>query len=194
MPINSNLIQGAQSLFGVRADLKFGNTTLSGVFSEQRSQSQNITTQGGGKLQEFDLYSLDYEEDRHYFISHYFRNNYDKFLETYPYINSPVQITRIEVWVTNRGYQTQNVRNIVALQDLGEADPERTSLASQIANFINVADKNYPPGNDVNRLDPDEIGIDGILTNEIRDIATVKNGFGATRVSEGYDYAILESA
>lgn len=78
MPINSNLIQGAQSLFGVRADLKFGNTTISTVFSEQRSQSQNITTQGGGKLQEFDLYALDYEEDRHYFISHYFRDTYDR--------------------------------------------------------------------------------------------------------------------
>ena len=194
MPINSNLIQGAQSLFGVRADLKFGNTSLSGVFSEQRSQSQNITTQGGGKLQEFDLYALDYEEDRHYFISQYFRNNYDKFLETYPYINSPVQITRIEVWVTNRGYQTQNVRNIVALQDLGEADPDRTSLANQVSNFIIVSDVNNPPGNEVNRLDPEEIGFEGILTDEIRDIATVKNGFGSTRVNEGYDYAILESA
>ena len=194
MPINSNLIQGAQSLFGVRADLKFGNTTISGVFSEQRSQSQNITTQGGGKLQEFDLYALDYEEDRHYFISQYFRDNYDKFLETYPYINSPVQITRIEVWVTNRGYQTQNVRNIVALQDLGEANPERTTLDDSVSNFISVSDPNYPPTNEVNRLDPDEIGFDGILTNEIRDIASVKNGFGPTRVSEGYDYAILESA
>ena len=194
MPINSNLIQGAQSLFGVRADLKFGNTTISGVFSEQRSQSQNITTQGGGKLQEFDLYASDYEEDRHYFISQYFRDNYDKFLETYPYINSPVQITRIEVWVTNRGYQTQNVRNIVALQDLGEANPERTTLDDRVSNFISVSDPNYPPTNEVNRLDPDEIGFDGILTNDIRDIATVKNGFGPTRVSEGYDYTILESA
>ena len=194
MPINSNLIQGAQSLFGVRADLKLGNTTLSGVFSEQRSQSQNITTQGGGKLQEFDLYALDYEEDRHYFISQYFRNNYDKFLETYPYINSPVQITRIEVWVTNRGYQTQNVRNIVALQDLGEANPELTSLANQVSNFINVNNLNHPPGNEVNKLDPNEIGFNGILNSQIRDIATVKNGFGTANVNEGYDYTILESA
>ncbi|MDG2109240.1 MAG: cell surface protein SprA [Flavobacteriaceae bacterium] len=194
MPINSNLIQGAQSLFGVRADLKFGNTTISGVFSEQRSQSQNITTQGGGKLQEFDLYALDYEEDRHYFISHYFRNNYDKFLETYPYVNSPVQITRIEVWVTNRGYQTQNVRNIVALQDLGEANPDLTTLGNQVSNFINVNNVNHPPGNEVNQLDPDEIGFNGILNSQIRDIATVKNGFGNASVNEGYDYAILESA
>ena len=96
MPINSNLIQGAQSLFGVRTDLKFGNTTISGVFSEQRSQSQNIVSQGGGRLQEFNFFALDYEEDRHFFISQYFRDNYDLFLANYPYINSPVQITRIE--------------------------------------------------------------------------------------------------
>ncbi|MDC1031722.1 hypothetical protein OAR08_04915, partial [Flavobacteriaceae bacterium] len=94
LPLNSNLIQGAQSLFGVRADLKFGNTTISGIFSEQRSQSQNITSQGGGKLEDFSLFALDYEEDRHYFLSQYFRDNYDAFLDTYPYINSPVQITR----------------------------------------------------------------------------------------------------
>ena len=139
MPINSNLIQGAQSLFGVRADLKFGNTTISSVFSEQRSQSQNITSQGGGKLQEFSLYALDYEEDRHYFLSQYFRDNYDTFLANYPYINSPVQITRIEVWVTNRGYQTQNVRNVVALQDLGEANPEKARLDDTISGFFSTA-------------------------------------------------------
>ena len=39
MPINNSLIQGAQSLFGVRADLKFGKTYITTVFSEQRSQS-----------------------------------------------------------------------------------------------------------------------------------------------------------
>ena len=66
MPINSNLIQGAQNLFGVRADLKIGNTTISGVFSEQRSQSQNIVTQGGGRFKSL-VFSLDYEEDRHFF-------------------------------------------------------------------------------------------------------------------------------
>ena len=181
LPLNSNLIQGAQSLFGVRADLKFGNTTISGIFSEQRSQSQNITSQGGGKLEDFSLFALDYEEDRHYFLSQYFRDNYDAFLDTYPYINSPVQITRIEVWVTNRGYQTNNVRNIIALQDLGEANPENTQLDERTPNFFNTSNLESPPSNDVNRLDPDEIGFGGILTEAIRDIATVKNGFGSTK-------------
>ena len=158
LPLNSNLIQGAQSLFGVRADLKFGNTTISGVFSEQRSQSQNITSQGGGKLQEFSLYALDYEEDRHYFISQYFRDNYDTFLSNYPYINSPVQINRIEVWVTNRGYQTQNVRNIIALQDLGEANPNNSKLDDSVSEFFFATNPKDPPSNNANKLDPDEIG------------------------------------
>ena len=194
MPLNSNLIQGAQSLFGVRADLKFGNTTISGIFSEQRSQSQNITSQGGGKLEEFKLFALDYEEDRHYFLSQYFRDNYDAFLDTYPYINSPIQITRIEVWVTNRGYQTNNVRNIIAIQDLGEANPENTRLDERVPNFFTTSNPNFPPSNEINRLDPDEIGFGGILNEAIRDISRVKNGFGTVKTTEGYDYAVLESA
>jgi len=145
MPINSNLIQGAQSLFGVRADLKFGKTTVSGIFSEQRSQSQNIIAQGGGKIENFEIFALDYEEDRHYFLSQYFRDHYDESLSTYPYINSPVQITRIEVWVTNRGAQTQNVRNIIAIQDLAEANPTNTKLDELIKDFFNVNDIDSPP-------------------------------------------------
>ena len=194
MPINSNLIQGAQSLFGVRTDLKFGNTTISGVFSEQRSQSQNIVSQGGGRLQEFNFFALDYEEDRHFFISQYFRDNYDLFLANYPYINSPVQITRIEVWVTNRGYQTQNVRNIIALQDLGEPNPDNTKLDDNYQGFINSSNPFAPPDNSVNKLDPDEIGFNGVLNTKIRDIATVNNAFENINANEGFDYAVLESA
>ena len=76
-------------------------------------------------------------KDRHYFLSQYFRDNYDQFLKNYPYINSPVQITRIEVWITNRGSQTRNIRNIVGFQDLGESDPRKTKLDNRITNFFN---------------------------------------------------------
>ena len=173
MPISSNLIQGAQSLFGVRADLKFGNTTISAVFSEQRSQSRNITAQGGGTLEDFSLYALDYEEDRHFFLAQYFRDNYDRFLENYPYINSPVQITRIEVWVTNRGSQTQNIRNIVAVQDIGEAHPDNTRMDAFTNGFFTGSDIHGPPDNGANLLDPEALDAGGILTGAIRDISSV---------------------
>ncbi len=196
MPLNSNLIQGAQSLFGVRTDLKFGKTTISAVFSEQRSQSQNVIAQGGGTLQEFSIFALDYEEDRHYFLAQYFRDNYDKFLKNYPYINSPIQITRIEVWITNRGSQTSNIRNIVGFQDLGESDPDKTTLDNKITNFFNGKVFSSPPANENNRLDPDAIGKEGILSTDIRDIASIPKSFGPYNSSfnEGYDYAVLESA
>jgi cell surface protein SprA len=196
MPLNSNLIQGAQSLFGVRTDLKFGNTTLSAVFSEQRSQSQNVIAQGGGTLQEFNIFALDYEEDRHYFLSHYFRDHYDQFLANYPYINSPIQITRIEVWITNRGSQTQNIRNVIGFQDLAESDPIKTALDDRIPNFFSGKSPNSPPSNDNNGLNPEAIDQEGLLKGGIRDIATVSKAFGPhnNKFNEGFDYAVLESA
>ena len=196
MPLNSNLIQGAQSLFGVRTDLKFGKTRLTAVFSEQRSQSQQIVSQGGGSLQQFEVFALDYEEDRHYFLSQFFRDQYDTALKTYPYINSNIQINRVEVWVTNRGSQTQNIRNIVALQDLGEKKIENTSLGSEITNFFIDTTSEFSPDNSANNLDPSLINNGGILTQNIRDISSVQLGFGLEnqKFKEGIDYAVLESA
>ena len=197
MPINNSLIQGAQSLFGVRADLKFGKTNITTVFSEQRSQSQNITAQGGGRLSSFSVFALDYEEDRHYFLSQYFRDHYDAALSTYPYINSPIQITRIEVWITNRSAQTQNIRNIVALQDLGESNPKNTTLDEKINGFFTANAVNGLPDNTVNLLDPKRIESNtGLLNESVRDIATTQAGFGnlSAQVQEGFDYAVLESA
>ena len=47
MPINSTLINGAQSVMGVKAHLKFGRTRITGVVAEHRSQSQSVVSQGG---------------------------------------------------------------------------------------------------------------------------------------------------
>jgi len=202
MPLNSSLIQGAQSLFGVKTQLQFGKTSVTAVFSEQRSQNNTVVAQGGGTLNEFNITALDYDEDKHFFLAHYFRDNYDRALETYPYIQSRVQITRLEVWVTNRSQQTLNVRNVVAFQDLGEVFPEKTRVGQNAAAatgfFNNVADDR--PRNNANDFDPALIGAGGALTANIRDIATVENAFNPAsfitgyRPNQGFDYAILENA
>lgn len=196
MPLNSTLISGAQSLIGVKAQLKFGRTNITGVFAEQRSQTQSVIAQGGGTLQEFSIFALDYEADRHFFLAHYFRDNYDRFLRTYPFINSPIQITRVEVWITNRQSQTNNIRNIVALQDLGESNPERTRLGQVNTNFFNVPLPNGVPANEANKLNPEQINAGSFITEGIRDVGTLAQSFGALngQVQEGFDYAFLESA
>ena len=201
MPLNSSLITGAQSLFGIKTKLQFGKTSVTAVFSEQRSQNNTVVAQGGGTLNDFTLTALDYDEDKHFFLSHFFRDGYDEALANYPYIRSQVQITRLEVWVTNRSQQTLNVRNIVAIQDLGEFKKENTRIGRQngdpagFYNFSTGTDNNLPR-NSANDYDPEKIGSGGALTESIRDIATVGAGFNVPgyQNNQGFDYAILENA
>lgn len=121
MPLNTNLITGAQSLFGVRTDLRFGRTDVSMVFSEQRSETKNITVQGGGVLTEYKVFAEDYDYNRHYFLGHFFRDTYDQALSNYPQIQSDIVITRMEVWRVDRGGANQEQRrSILALRDLGD--------------------------------------------------------------------------
>ena len=199
MPLNSSLITGAQSLFGVKTELQFGKTRVTAVFSEQRSQSNTVVAQGGGTVNDFELRAQDYDADKHFFLAHYFRDNYDAALVNYPYIRSQVQITRLEVWITNRSQQTVNIRNVVAIQDLGEIQPEKTRIGQNNgdpAGFFNSSAAGNLPRNAANDFDPLQIGSGGALTSNIRDIATVQTGFNVPgyTVNQGFDYAILENA
>ncbi|MFV8464505.1 cell surface protein SprA [Flavobacterium sp. LB1P62] len=202
MPLNSSLIRGAQSLFGVKTQLQFGKTTVTGIFSEQKSQTKSLIAQGGGTIQDFDLYALDYDNDRHFFLSQYFRNKYDASLKNYPFIDSRVQISRLEIWVTNKQNRVSttnnNLRNIIALQDLGEgqltglADNEVVVLDPSTGMFNNPV--NSPSDNSNNDYDPAQINAGtGLLNNNIREIVTSSSGFNVT-VSEGQDYSKLENA
>ncbi|APY11250.1 cell surface protein SprA [Seonamhaeicola sp. S2-3] len=189
MPLNSSLITGAQSLFGVKAQLQFGKTTVTGVFSEQKSQANTVVSQGGGTVEEFEFFIQEYDENRHFFLAQYFKDTYDTSLKDYPFINNKgLQITRIEVWITNRSNQTDDVRNIVALQDIGESD--------NVGSAVNIyAAPGAFPDNSNNAFDPTNIGGSGSqLTTAIRDISTVQSGITVSNVKEGYDYAKLENA
>ncbi len=199
MPLNSSLIQGSQSLFGVKTELKFGKTTVTAVYSNQQSQTTSVVAEGGSAVNDFSLSALDYDDDKHFFLSQYFRDNYDDALENYPYINSNVQITAIEVWVTNKIQETDNVRNIVAIQDLGESQSEKTRIGQMNGDpsgFFNVSSAGELPRNDANDYSPDLIGSGGVLTSQIRDISTVEAGFSVSgyQVNQGFDYSILENA
>ncbi|HSD05829.1 cell surface protein SprA [Flavobacterium sp.] len=204
MPLNSTLIQGAQSLFGVKTELQFGKTTVTGVFSEQKSQAKSVTAQGGGTIQEFEMYGLDYDSDRHFFLSQYFREKYDSSLKNYPFIDSRVQITRLEVWVTNKQNRvnstSNNLRNIIALQDLGEAQltgiPDNKVVVLNPSTGMFVKPIDSPSDNTNNLYDPALINNgSGYLNNNIREIVTASSGFSPSiNVSEGRDYSKLENA
>ncbi len=121
MPLSTSLIQGPQALFGVKTEMQFGKTYLTAVFSDQRSEARQIAVQGGGLVSTFKLSALDYEDNQHYFLGHYFRNHYDETLKNYPFLNTAINITRIEVWKIDVGNANlQDQRSLMALRDLGE--------------------------------------------------------------------------
>lgn len=187
MPLTTTLISGSQSLFGIKTKWKFGKTSLTTIFSQQRSESKNITVSGGAQLQEFYIKADDYEENKHFFISQYFRNHYSEALKTLPAINSGINITKVEVWVTTIGAPVNDNRNIVALMDLGEKAPYRNDVI-----LPSIGDVNGLPYNKVNDL------YSGLINNAatVRDINSVSNylsGPPYTMVA-GRDYEKVENA
>ena len=122
LPTNSSLIKGSSSLFGVRADLQFGKLSLQTVVSQKKSSSKTVTSKGGTQTHTFEMMATEYEENRHFFLAHYFRDRYDNNMSKLPTILSGVSIERIELWVTNITGETEDIRNIVAFTDIGEYD------------------------------------------------------------------------
>ncbi len=172
-PSNSSLIQGASSLFGVRTDMQFGKLKLQAVVSQKKSSSSSVSSKGGVQLTPFEMDVANYEENRHFFLAQYFRNNYDRWMASLPNLTTGVTINRVEVWVTNKSGQTSNTRNIIALADLGEGLPQNqtwggTGMGAVPANNANSEYSTmvgtYAAARDVNQTSS---VLDGTLTGGV---------------------------
>lgn len=121
MPLKTSLIQGSQVLFGVYSQMKFGRLTVDGIMASSKSKRQEINITGKAQIQPFEITADNYEANRHYFINLNFRDEYNNAMSTLPIPKSEINITRMEVWLTNRVNNTENTRNIIAFTDLGES-------------------------------------------------------------------------
>ena len=120
MPLNTALIRGSSTLFGIKADLQFGKLNVIAVASQQKSQAQSVNSRGNAQLLDFEVKADNYDENRHFFLAHYFRETFDQNMSQLPYISSGITINRIEVWVTNKRGNYEQSRNIISFMDLGE--------------------------------------------------------------------------
>ena len=187
MPVQSSLISGAQNLFGVKTQLQFGKTTVTGVFSQQNSQTRSVAAQGGATINEFDLRASNYDDNRHFFLAQQFRDDYNNALSRLPLINSSKYVTRVEVWITNRNSTTEDVRNIVALSDLGETDENKYILGP-----TGLVNTNGGPGP---RNGANNLVIELTDSSPIRNISGVDGLLKSTyNLDQGSGYSILENA
>ena len=127
MTTGSSLIHGSAALFGIKTKLQFGKLTATALVSQQNSETQTVNGRGGSQTTEFTIPADKYDQNRNFFLSHYFRDNYDTWCSTAPLPLSGIKITRIEVWKTNKSRDTNGSRNIMAFMDLGEWDYKNIS-------------------------------------------------------------------
>lgn len=186
MTTGSSLIRGSAALFGVKTKLQFGKLTLTALLSQQNSESKTVNSTGGVQTTPFSVKADEYDANRHFFLAQYFYDHYDEFASKLPYVSSGINITRIEVWVTNKSGNYNESRNFVGFMDIGENN--------RLANDYWQPDHGMTvPANGNNKL------LD-IIKNEypgarnIDQVTQVLEPLQAYGITGGRDYEKVESA
>jgi cell surface protein SprA len=187
MPLSSSLITGSTALFGIKTELQFGKLNVIAIASQQNSQTQTVSSKGGAQTTKFEVNIDNYDENRHFFLSQYFRKTFESNMSKLPYISSGVTINRVEVWVTNKRGNYDQARNILAFMDLAET--ERIDN-----NHWNVLTSTNYPQNNGNTLYKEVTSLPNI-----RDIqqsnAVLTTAYPTTMgINGGEDYEKIESA
>lgn len=183
MTTSNSLINGGAALFGMKADLQFGKLRVNALFAQQESESKTVSSKGGVQTKPFELTIDQYDENRHFFLSHYFRDRYDEAVKNLNTISSPVTISKVEVWVTNKRATYDQARNVVAFADLAEHDNISNTAVVSPSGALSI------PYNNTNTLY-------NTLNQQFtgaRDISTVNQALGGTFVN-GTEYEEVESA
>ena len=162
MTTGSSLIRGSTALFGIKSKLQFGKLTATALVSQQNSESKTVNTQGGAQTTQFSVNADEYDQNRHYFLAHYFRDNYDRFAARLPYVASGINITRIEVWITKKSGKYDQSRNFVGFMDLAEegklanthwtSNPALPNPANASNNLLSTIKTEYPGARNINNV------------------------------------------
>mgnify|MGYP000576629399 CR=1 FL=1 len=197
MPLRSNLIKGAQNLFGVKTELKFGHLRATLLAAQQRSKQQSLTVQGGSQVQTFERPIDEYDENRHFFLSQWNRSQFEPSLKCLPVPLSQFTITNMQVWITNDRLATENVRDVVAIMDLAEPNPFLNGPTLNDPNRPDYKLAGPPPAQDNlgnglpdnmnNKLYPEilsELGVDSTFRFSDRVVSKLTNQYGLKQIRD----------
>ncbi len=190
LPLNNTLIQGAQNLFGVKAQMQLGKLDITTIASTQRGKVASIEIPGGnnGQGRPFEIIASNYDENRHFFLGHYFRDNYRRWIQNLPQVTSGVNVTRVEVYIVTRNNDTQTLRNVVALMDLGEGRRIYNSAVHSNGEALptaNNANDLYEGVRNLNSRNPDNINtlLEGYFDGEDNNGTDFEKITGARKLS-----------
>ena len=186
MTTGSSLIKGSSSLFGIKTKLQFGKLTATALVSQQNAESKTVSTRGGAQTTSFSINADSYDANRHFFLGHFFRNHYDEYCAKLPLVSSGINITRIEVWITNKRGNFEQARNLVGFMDLGESgnlnnshwipNPAMENPSNISNNLLSEITSQYPDARYINQA------------------TSVLSPLSAYGIEGGQDYEKVESA
>ncbi len=179
LPLNSNLINPGQSLFGAKVALQFGRLNVTTIVTQNKGKSTTTEFTGGAQTTNFDITADNYDVNRHYFLGQFFREHYDEWLSRLPLVNSAVQVSRVEVWITNRNSSYSEARDVLAFTDLGEGNPY---------NPVNLATRNYRATDNYNNNLYNRVYADPTLRNSNSVINRLSSNY--SNLVSGVDYQL----
>jgi len=190
MPLNNSLITGGSNLFGIKTQLQFGRLGVTAVAATLRGSQDEVRVTNGAQSRTFELKASQYEKDRHFFLSQFFRDKYDQALRGLPTVQSGFEIRRLEVWVTNDNRTTDNLRNVVSLMDIGEA---RLARLYRPNFYITTPDSGRyaVPRNSANYLYPTLLTAPGSTRNNLQVetfLSNLTTPAGPVPLVKGLDY------
>ena len=188
MATTNSLVKGGSSLFGIRTDLQFGKLKVSALASQQQSQAQSVNMDRGAQMTPFEISIDQYDENRHFFLSQYFYDHYDVWIEKLPYIKSGIEITKVELWVTNKRANYEQNRNVVAFADLGEKSGNIFNSGLWSGGTTTPV-----PANAANKL-YDEMTTTYSGARGISEVSNILSPLGGSSFIPGQDYEKIESA
>ena len=191
LPLNNSLITGAQNLFGLKTQLQFGKLFVTAIATTQRGKQSVIniagSTNGASQGRPFEIVGSNYDENRHFFLGQFFRDNFETWLSTLPQLTSGINVTRVEVYLLNRQNDTQTLRDVVGFMDMGEVDKSyRKSL------YAITRPDGSPTDNGNNDLYSKLQGLTDQSSDNINQ--TLENLYGPNTYVNGTDFEKITSA
>lgn len=196
LPLKGQLITGSQTLFGIKTELRFGRMTVTSVLSQEKGEKKEINIQGGAQIQKFEKEGSDYEENKHFFLSQFFRDTYESSLATPPVITSRANITKVEVWASNINNSVENTKNIIGFMDLGEATQQNIYNDALVIDANPLPNMNFP-FNNANNLYfniADTTGASPYNTTDIRGFVSSSQELEMQGYENGIDFEKYENA
>ncbi len=183
MNTGNNLIRGSGALFGIKSIAEFGPLRITSVISQQDGESNVETISGGSQEQPILVKPADYDDDRHFFLDFYTRQEFENSLSNPQQLSQTLQIADVEVWKLRETVQAdEGARRAVALANMGVVESPEGGY--------------QPPNNQNDRFSPELLNQfrdpqEGVSAEDlgVEDSRNFEEGY-FTLLREGEDYTI----